>query len=26
MQRDWRRFLHGESLDWRAEEPHIIGG
>ena len=26
MQRDWARFLHGESLGWGAETPHAIGG
>ena len=26
MQRDWRRFLHGDSLGWGAAQPHLIGG
>jgi para-nitrobenzyl esterase len=26
VQRDWRRFIHGESLGWGAKTPHIIGG
>ncbi len=26
VQRDWRRFLHGESLGWGTAQPHLIGG